>query len=334
MRPSACGPRAVDGPARRVRPCNSSVITDGLLGVQASLSRCFLRITLHAGPTIRFNGWIAWFDSPEISRSAGPAPEVSRHGGEVAAAASERTRAAGPACAGPAAGVRLRPASPRTRVDVKDEHQAALVVLREVAVRHPAARVRDVEEDVDGLVRAHEHSIPPDEVRLGHAVAREGSGSAPRRANSNAPAISASAAIVSPMAKTTAHHARIEGPPKVHSARNREWALIRFRGQLKSGSTSACALRTPRPDDRVRCRLSGARERAAACGLLLRHTMKAATTCPAAYFGCPSSPLRRPLHEHLSSPRWPRPSVAPPTGPSPSGRVAPAALPSGDREST
>ena len=47
------------------------------------------------------------------------------------------------------------------------------MVLRDVAVRHPDAGVRDVEEDVDGLARPDEDGVLPDEVRLGHAVAGE-----------------------------------------------------------------------------------------------------------------------------------------------------------------
>src|SRR5262249_36991932 len=49
----------------------------------------------------------------------------------------------------------------------------ALVVLRDVAVGHPDARVRHVEEYVDGLAGADEHGVLPDEVRLRDAVTRE-----------------------------------------------------------------------------------------------------------------------------------------------------------------
>ena len=38
----------------------------------------------------------------------------------------------------------------RCRCDVEAEHHPALVVLGDVAVRHPAAWVGDVEQDVDG----------------------------------------------------------------------------------------------------------------------------------------------------------------------------------------
>src|SRR5437868_10665347 len=43
------------------------------------------------------------------------------------------------------------------RCDVEAEHHPALVMLGDVAVRHPPARIRDVEQDVDGLASADEH---------------------------------------------------------------------------------------------------------------------------------------------------------------------------------
>ena len=47
------------------------------------------------------------------------------------------------------------------------------MVLGDVAVRHPATRVRDVEQDVDGLAGADEDGVLPDEVGLRDAVAGE-----------------------------------------------------------------------------------------------------------------------------------------------------------------
>ena len=49
---------------------------------------------------------------------------------------------------------------------VEAEHHAALVVLGDVAVGHPAPGVGDVEQDVDGLAGADEHGVLPDQVRL------------------------------------------------------------------------------------------------------------------------------------------------------------------------
>ena len=46
----------------------------------------------------------------------------------------------------------------------------ALVVLGDVAVRHPQARVGDVEQDLDGLAGAHEDGVLPDEVVSDYAV--------------------------------------------------------------------------------------------------------------------------------------------------------------------
>src|SRR5262245_8960925 len=66
-----------------------------------------------------------------------------------------------------------RPDSGWSVGDVEAEHHPALVVLGDVTVRHPATGVRDVEQDVDGLPRAHEHCVLPDEVRLDDVVARE-----------------------------------------------------------------------------------------------------------------------------------------------------------------
>jgi hypothetical protein len=47
------------------------------------------------------------------------------------------------------------------------------VVLRDVAVGHPAAWVRHVEEEVERLARPNEDCVLPDQVRLGNPVARE-----------------------------------------------------------------------------------------------------------------------------------------------------------------
>src|SRR4051812_49180074 len=58
-------------------------------------------------------------------------------------------------------------------LDVEAEHHAALMVLGDVAVRHPAAGVGDVEQDVDDLAGAHEHRVGPDEVGVLDAVAAE-----------------------------------------------------------------------------------------------------------------------------------------------------------------
>src|SRR3982751_88197 len=54
---------------------------------------------------------------------------------------------------------------------VEAEHHAALVVLGDVAVRHPAPRVRDLEQDVDRLARPPKHGVLPDQVVFDHAVA-------------------------------------------------------------------------------------------------------------------------------------------------------------------
>ena len=59
------------------------------------------------------------------------------------------------------------------RGDVEVEHHPALVVLGDVAVRHPAPRVGDVQEDIDDLAGAHQHRVAPDQVRLRLAVAGE-----------------------------------------------------------------------------------------------------------------------------------------------------------------
>jgi hypothetical protein len=55
------------------------------------------------------------------------------------------------------------------RSDVEAEHHPALVVLGDVAVRHPTAGGRHVEQDVDGLAGSYE----PDEVLLRKVVAGE-----------------------------------------------------------------------------------------------------------------------------------------------------------------
>src|SRR5687768_2745395 len=60
-----------------------------------------------------------------------------------------------------------------SRLDVEAEHHPALVMLRDVAVRHPATGIADVEKDVNRLARADEHGVLPDEVRLGGTVTRK-----------------------------------------------------------------------------------------------------------------------------------------------------------------
>ena len=62
---------------------------------------------------------------------------------------------------------------PASRSDVEAEHHAALVMLGDVAVGHPTARVRDVEQDVDRLTGADEHGVLPGQVRFHDVVARE-----------------------------------------------------------------------------------------------------------------------------------------------------------------
>src|SRR3954466_10176173 len=41
------------------------------------------------------------------------------------------------------------------------EHHSTLVVLSDVAVRHPTARIGDVQQDVDRLAGKHEHGVLP-----------------------------------------------------------------------------------------------------------------------------------------------------------------------------
>ena len=58
------------------------------------------------------------------------------------------------------------------RFDVEAEHHPALVMLGDMAVRHPDARLGHVEQDVDGLAGPDEDGVLPDEVLLG-APSRE-----------------------------------------------------------------------------------------------------------------------------------------------------------------
>src|SRR5262245_5116619 len=61
----------------------------------------------------------------------------------------------------------------RLRLDVEAEHHAALVVLGDVAVRHPQTWICYVQQDVDRLPRPNEHRVLPDQVRLDDAIARQ-----------------------------------------------------------------------------------------------------------------------------------------------------------------
>ena len=58
-------------------------------------------------------------------------------------------------------------------IDGEAEHHSAFVVLGDVTVRHPAAGLRDLQQNVDGLPGGDEHGVLPDEVRLDSAVAGE-----------------------------------------------------------------------------------------------------------------------------------------------------------------
>ena len=59
------------------------------------------------------------------------------------------------------------------RSDVEAEHHAALVVFGDMAVRHPTTRVRDVEQDVNGLAGTDKDSVLPNEVWFHDIVAGE-----------------------------------------------------------------------------------------------------------------------------------------------------------------
>src|SRR3954469_10213278 len=112
----------------------------------------------------------------------------------IAAAAKSTTRQNGGAARTQAAWLpaRLRRADPRPRVraapaapvlrewrrsfcrrDVEAEHHSALVMLGDMAMRHPDPRVRYVEQDVDRLTSPHEHRVLPHQVLLFGAVARK-----------------------------------------------------------------------------------------------------------------------------------------------------------------
>src|SRR5215218_6200119 len=74
---------------------------------------------------------------------------------------------------GPASARKSRCGRPASRSDVEAEHHPALVMLGDVAMRHPTTGVRDVQEDVDRLACADEDGVLPDEVRLDDPVPRE-----------------------------------------------------------------------------------------------------------------------------------------------------------------
>src|SRR5215211_1473178 len=61
----------------------------------------------------------------------------------------------------------------RLRHDVEAEHHSALVVLGDVAVRHPETWVAHVQENVDSLPGADKHGVLPNEVRLDSAVSAQ-----------------------------------------------------------------------------------------------------------------------------------------------------------------
>src|SRR4051812_35036873 len=55
--------------------------------------------------------------------------------------------------------------------DVETEHHSAFDVLGDVAVGHPAPRIRDLEQDVDGLPSRDKDGVLPDQVLVGGTVA-------------------------------------------------------------------------------------------------------------------------------------------------------------------
>ncbi len=57
--------------------------------------------------------------------------------------------------------------------DWEAEHHPALVVLGDVAVRHPQAGVGDVEEDVDRLAGTNQHGVLPHQVWISLSIARD-----------------------------------------------------------------------------------------------------------------------------------------------------------------
>src|SRR4030095_445373 len=59
----------------------------------------------------------------------------------------------------------------RLFVHIEAEHHSALVVLRDVTVRHPRPRIRDVQQNVNRFPGTHEHRVLPDEVLLVDPVA-------------------------------------------------------------------------------------------------------------------------------------------------------------------
>src|ERR687897_3025606 len=61
----------------------------------------------------------------------------------------------------------------RGLIHVEAEHHPALVVFGDVAVRHPGAGIRNVQEDVDRLPGSDEHRVLPDQIRLLDAVPSE-----------------------------------------------------------------------------------------------------------------------------------------------------------------
>src|SRR3954467_10700322 len=53
------------------------------------------------------------------------------------------------------------------------EHHSTLIVLGDVAMRHPPPGVRDVQQDVDRLAGKHQHSVFPYEVVVDRVVGGE-----------------------------------------------------------------------------------------------------------------------------------------------------------------
>src|SRR5215217_6420983 len=56
---------------------------------------------------------------------------------------------------------------------VEAKHHSALVMLRDVAVRHPETRVAYVEEDVDSLAGRYQHRVGPHQIGLDRSISGE-----------------------------------------------------------------------------------------------------------------------------------------------------------------
>src|SRR5437870_4132642 len=141
------------------------------------------------------------------------------------------------ACAVTVAGIRARNAvngrmAPpgSTSIDGDRRHHAGLEMLGDVAMQHPAARVRQVEQQVHRRAGRHQHGVLPGQIIVRRAVHRQDQESLAMEVNRVLHPVQHRARVVDPQFDDLAP---VEAPPDVHVLRSEEHTSeLQSRGHL------------------------------------------------------------------------------------------------------